>query len=184
MWSFPGPAWTYTTGPWSSSRPSPDCPCVLCEPQSHIAAVSVLLPGGFWTWLTTLLPLGLLVDPAMVTNPPLLRACGMLPIACIPSSKGTKGWQLHAKKSQVLWELWWEWVFFSLSFLWTALIFPAGDQSNLAQSIRILTQLFCWTVLWAGRIMVAHAVDSLASQWRGLFCLGRCFSCHITTTTP
>lgn len=115
MWIFPGPGLIPQvpvpcgipchTAFSSLSHPSSACPCVLCEPQTHIAAVSLETGhDSCHSWL----PLGLLVDPASVTNPPLLRPCGTAPIAegkLNLSSKGTKGWQLCAKKAQVLWEL-------------------------------------------------------------------------------
>lgn len=123
---------------WSLSYPSLACPCVLCEPQTHIAAVS---PETGHDSCHPWLPLGLLVDPATVTNPPLFRPCGIVPIAEGKQnlrSKGTKGWPLCAKKSQVLWEL------------------CEIESSSLFHSSR---------QLWFSRLRISPTQDSLLGAW-------------------
>lgn len=126
---------------WSLSCPSPACPCIFCEPPSHIAAVSLFRIQVRWILDTTYyLASSGTVGGSCHRHQPTPTQTLWDSAHCRGQTKGTKGWQLCTKKAQVLWNLWWEWDFVSLSCFLTALFFQAGDQSNTAQSVRSPTQ--------------------------------------------
>lgn len=95
--AVPYPLWHLlpTGHPGHRHVPSPAWPCLLHEPQTHITAVSLLLPAGLRTWLTTLLHLGLSVDPATVTNPPLPHQRRQTK----PKLQRQQGWKTQCKES-------------------------------------------------------------------------------------